>query len=72
MTIHSAVGGASSGRIYDSGPLSYTGRVLEEDFNIPDRRCRGPLVLCVYVEFEEQGGGEVTFTGAGARFEEWT
>ena len=57
--------------IWDSGPISLTGRNLEESFNIPDRRSRGPLVMCVYVDFEEEGG-EVIFTGAGAWFEEHT
>jgi len=57
--------------IWDSGPLNLTGRNLEESFNINDRRSKGPLVICVRVEFEEEGG-IVIFTGAGGWFEEWT
>lgn len=57
--------------IYDSGDINLTGRELEESFNIPDRRCRGPLVICILVKFQEDDG-EVTFTGAGGWFEEHT
>ena len=38
-------------------------------FNLPDRWSPGPLVMCVKVEFKHNGG-QVIFTGAGARFEE--
>ncbi|GBC60415.1 hypothetical protein DENIS_1367 [Desulfonema ishimotonii] len=41
-----------------------TCRELEESFNIPDRRLRGALVICVRVAFEEKGG-EIIFTKAG-------
>ena len=57
--------------IWNSGLINLTGRNLEESFNIDDRRSRGPLVMCIRVLFEEQGG-EVIFTGAGGWFEEWT
>ncbi|QTA84242.1 Uncharacterized protein dnm_002360 [Desulfonema magnum] len=45
-------------------------RVLNESFNLPDRRCTQPLVMSIRIEFE--AGGQVVFTGAGARFEEHT
>lgn len=57
--------------IWDSGAINLTGRNLEESFNIPDRLSNGPLVMCVYVEFEDEDG-EVIFTGAGGWFEEHT
>lgn len=63
-TCHSAL-------IWDSGPLTVTGQCTEYSINLPDRRCRGPLVICVLVFFEADNG-EVIFTGAGGHFEEWT
>ena len=43
-------------------------RVLDESFDFPEGRCEDPLVMCIYVEFEN--GGEITFAGAGVRFDE--
>lgn len=43
-------------------------RVLDEIYNLPDEICHDPLVMCIYVEFESRG--EITFAGAGARFDE--
>lgn len=57
--------------IWNSGPITITGQDTEYSINLPDRQCRGPLVISVYVYFEDDGG-EVIFTGAGAHFEEWT
>lgn len=54
--------------VYDSTPINLTGRELNEDFDIPDIQCKGPLALCVHVKFEGENG-EVIFTGAGGRFE---
>lgn len=42
--------------------------ILDELYNLPDEICHDPLVMCIYVEFES--GGEITFAGAGARFDE--
>jgi hypothetical protein len=57
--------------IYDSGVLNITGQDTELSFNLPDNRCKGPLVMCVRVDFEGDQG-EVVFAGAGGWFEEWT
>lgn len=54
-----------------SSNVSLTGQDLEENFNISDQLSKGPIAMCVFVDFEENGG-EVLFTGAGAHFEEHT
>ena len=43
-------------------------RILDELYNLPDEACHDPLVMCIYVDFEN--GGEIFFAGAGARFDE--
>ena len=70
--IREAPGPASnSSLIYDSGAaLNITGQDTELSFNLPDRRCKGSLVMCVHVKFDKDSG-EVVFAGAGS-FEEWT
>lgn len=57
--------------IHDTGTINITGQDTQLSFNLRDQRCKGPLVICVYVEFEGDNG-EVVFTGAGGWFEEWT
>jgi hypothetical protein len=57
--------------IWQNNSLSITGQDTEYSIDLPDTRCYGPLVICVRVVFEA-AGGEVTFTGAGGHFEEWT
>ena len=57
--------------LYDSGPISVTGQDTTYSINLPDRQCKGPLVICLYVWFEADDG-EIIFTGAGGHFEEWT
>lgn len=62
-------------RIYNSQDpntpsLNETGQHRTLDFDLPDDRCEGPLVMCVHVSFNKKGG-ELVFEGAGARFEEW-
>lgn len=57
--------------IWRNDTLSISGQDTEYSINLPDARCKGPLVICVYVFFEAEGG-EVLFTGAGGHFEEWT
>jgi hypothetical protein len=63
--------GGSSPPIKKWDRLTLTGRTLDESFNLPDKRTKGPLVMDVFVDFNEDGG-EVTFTGAGVWFEEHT
>ena len=58
-------------RIWERNDLTITGRDEEYSINLPDGRCTGPLVICVYVHFEADNG-EVIFAGAGGRFEEHT
>jgi len=62
---------SSSSVIYNSGTISITGQDTELSFNLPDQRCKGPLVMCVHVKFDGDNG-EVVFAGAGGWFEEWT
>lgn len=69
VTVHEAKGGSDCPRIYNNNNLNLTGRELNESFDLPDRVCKGPLVMCVRVEFEDDRG-EVVFCGAGAWFEE--
>ena len=57
--------------LWRNDSLTITGQDTEYSINLPDRRCRGPLVICVKVHFEADNG-EVVFTGAGGHFEEWT
>jgi hypothetical protein len=45
-------------------------RIIDESYDIPNEQCTQPMVICVRVEFEP--GGEVIFTGAGARMDEQT
>ena len=60
---------SSSPVIYDAGKLNITGQDTELKFDLPDEQCKGPLVMCVHVKFE-QDNGEVVFSGAGGWFEE--
>ena len=62
---------SSSPVIWHNNNLSITGQDTEFDMNLPDNQCYGPIVICVRVEFEAEGG-EIIFAGAGVRFEEWT
>jgi len=62
---------SSSPLIYDSGKINLTGQDTELSFNLPDKQCKGPLVMYVHVTFQ-QNNGEVVFSGAGGWFEEWT
>ena len=71
INVHENNSRGSSPRIWESGALSITGQDTEYSINLRDNRCRGPLVISVYVFFEA-AGGEVKFTGAGGHFEEWT
>lgn len=57
--------------IHDTGNINITGRDLELDFNLPDRQCKGPLVMSIHVRFDTHNG-EVVFAGVGGWFEEWT
>lgn len=50
---------------------SETGVNKELKIELPDAQCTGPLVVCVNVFFEADGG-EVIFFGAGAQFLEAT
>jgi len=62
---------SSSPLIYDSGKINITGQDTKLSFNLPDEQCKGPLVRCVHVTFQ-QNNGEVVLSGAGGWFEEWT
>ena len=55
--------------IWNSGEITISGQDTEYAINLPDHKCRGPLVICVNVYFEADGG-EIVFTGAGGHFEE--
>ena len=57
--------------IFDSGSLNITEQDDQFSFDLPNQRCKGPLVMCVRVKFEGNKG-EVVFAGAGGWFEEWT
>lgn len=57
--------------IYDSGILNITGQDTELSFNLPDQRCKGPLVMCVNAQFDANSG-EIVFAGAGGWCEDWT
>jgi hypothetical protein len=60
---------SSSPRFFDSGPLVITGQDTEYSAAInPHIKCKGPIVICARV-FWEADNGEITFAGAGARFE---
>jgi hypothetical protein len=54
-----------------SKALNITGQDTTLSFDLPNDRCKGPLVMCVHVKFEGEKG-EVVFAGAGGWFEEWT
>jgi hypothetical protein len=70
--VHIWMGGVPRGRrIFKkdySRDEALSNRVLLEAFGISEGRCEEPLVMCIYVEFEN--GGEITFGGAGVRFDE--
>jgi len=53
---------------YNSGDINITGQTTQLTFNLPDTGVEGPMVVCVYVEFEGDDG-EILFVGAGAWFE---
>ena len=53
--------------IWNSDAITISGQDTEYAINLPDRKCRGPLVICVNVYFEADGG-EIVFTGAGGNF----
>jgi len=55
--------------IYDTGPYLVYAQDTELIFDIYDHICKGPLVMCVHVEFEKDNG-EVVFAGAGVWFNE--
>jgi hypothetical protein len=55
--------------IYRNDEMNITGQDTELVFNLDDQRCKGPLVMCVYVEFDGDSG-KVVFAGAGVHFEE--
>ena len=57
--------------IWKNDGLVITGQDTEYSIDLPNKQCKGPLVICVKVYFEAEGG-EVLFTGAGGHFEEWT
>ncbi len=57
--------------IWDSGSKTISGQDTEYSINLTDSKCRGPLIICVKVHFEANGG-EIIFAGAGGHFEEWT
>lgn len=71
VNIHEATSGTSSPRIYSSGSINYTGRAETFNFNVPNGRCTGPLVMSIRVQFDTNNG-QVIFRGAGALFEEAT
>ncbi len=56
-----------SSKVYDSGDINITGQVTSRSFKLPPGRITGPLVVCVYVEFEGDDG-EIRLIGAGALF----
>ena len=62
---------SNSSVIYNSGSINITGQDTQMSFNLPDNRCKGPLVICVHVKFEGDKG-EIIFAAAGGWFEEWT
>ncbi len=49
--------------------VSLSSKDLYEYFDLADRKCRGPMVVCVFVEFDGIGG-EIRFDGAGVHFDE--
>ena len=58
--------------IYDSGPLTYGGNNSSWNFDIyGDHVCKGPLLLCIHVVFNNDDS-EVVFAGAGGVFKEVT
>ncbi|WP_299851646.1 DUF6623 family protein [uncultured Roseovarius sp.] len=71
VNVHESQGGNASPRIYHAGGLNWTGRTLNENFNLPDAICSGPLCMSVRVRFDDSRG-RVRFVGAGAWFEERT
>ena len=62
---------SNSSLIYDSGAINITGQDNTFSYNLPDNKCKGPLVMCIHVKFEGTKG-EIVFAGAGGWFEEWT
>jgi hypothetical protein len=55
--------------------VHFTGRAGQFEFDTPDKRCVGPVVLCVNVNFVPDmrpPENFVFFWGAGADFEEYT
>ncbi|MDN5869527.1 MAG: hypothetical protein L0H73_02210 [Nitrococcus sp.] len=64
--------GYEAHKIYDSDekdPIYLNDGQFEVDFNLEDRSCTGPLVMCVHVKFIDEAN-QVMFTGAGGSFEE--
>lgn len=70
VTIHEAIAGNSSPRIYSTN-VNYTGRAETFSFNVPNNRATGPLTMSIRVRFDTDNG-QVIFRGAGAHFEEAT
>jgi hypothetical protein len=69
VRLHEATGpGAESQPFHDSGPLNFTGRSEQINFNLGSRPATGPLVMCIHAVFN--GSGEIVITGAGAQFDE--
>ncbi len=54
-------------KIWNSGDINITGQSTELPLDLPNGKVDGPLVICVYAEFEGDDG-EIRFIGAGARF----
>ncbi len=54
-------------KIWDSGDINITGQTTDLPLDLPNGKVDGPLVICVYVEFEGDNG-EIRLIGAGARF----
>lgn len=52
--------------IWSNDDLSLTGRDLDENFNLPDKRCTDAIAMSIWVDFEE--GGYIVFAGAGVAF----
>ena len=65
-SVHIYMGGApEKQRIHQENDLSLSARTLDERYDISDRQCTAPLIICIKALFEDNG--EVIFAGAGAQ-----
>jgi len=69
--VHIWHGGKPRGRIiWRKDDYSLSEREIDETFDLPNQRCRYPLAMSIWVNFDE--GGEIWFAGAGVYFRERT